>query len=250
VTADMDLVTTRRDHLLASAACRSCRMSRAECAVATQQALLDGAPLACCYDCNHPVSVRAMDALLAEVAAGKVRSVEEVDPPPIQGPAPVTFHWLLHQGEYWQPKRGPMILISSMTDTHRLHTIRMLQRQAHAIAWNEHTIQSGWLGHPLGPSGDMAVDAFEQELDDMLTDPLIWLNDTTLIRALGTTLPKPARRKRWSDLENRAEHWSDCPANRNLSDPCRCRVEHPDDPEVGPPVDRGLFDEASGRGVL
>jgi hypothetical protein len=242
----MERVKARRDLLVASARCTGCRLTRADC-LATRS---DDDPLSCCPDCNHPVSIKGMDALLAEVAAGDVRPVEEVDPPPVLGPKKASMHWLVNQGEWWLPKRGPMIRIESMTDTHRLHAARMLQRQAVAIAFNEHAALSVWLDHPLGPSGDMAHDAFDRELDDILCEPVRWLNSTPLLQALGSTLPKPHKRKRWADLERRAEHWSDCPANRNLDDPCRCRVEHPDNPEVGPPVDRGLFDEASGKGIL
>lgn len=242
MTALPEVVAARRDHLIATARCRSCWLTRAECRLSAG----DEHPLPCCPDCSHPVSVKDMDALLAEVAAGKVRTVEEADPPPVQGPQPVSFHWLLHQGEWWRPKRGPMIRISSMTDTHRLHTIRMLQRQAAQIAFHEHARDSMWLDHPLGPSGDAARDGFEHELHEMLAEPVIWLMRCALLQALAAPLPAPGKRKRWARLEERALHWSDCPASRNLDDPCKCRVENPDNPEVGPPLDRALVDEASG----
>lgn len=248
-----ETVTARRDHLVASARCPSCHLTRAECLADVEP----GVPLGCCPDCAHPVSINGMDTLLAEAAAGEVRTVEEVDPPPIQGPKPVTMHWLLHQRVWWQPRRGPMIKIHHMTDTHRLHAIRMLDRQAARIALYENMIESAWLSHPLGPSGDMARDAFEHELNRMLCEPIEWLHETPLLRSLAAILPvahvKQDRKhvkRAWANLEERAEHWSACPANRNLTDPCRCRVGHPDDPEVGPPVDRARFDEVSGRGVL
>lgn len=251
---DQERVRARRTHLLNTARCRSCRMTRGECDAA-QLAAGDVPGQNCCYDCSHPVEVAALDELLAEVADGAVRSVEEVDPPPVQGPARVTPHWLLHQREWWQPKRGPMLRVAEMTDTHRLHTARMLQRQAPAIAFYEHQRQAVWLDHPWGPSGDMARNAFESELDTMLADPLGWLNGTELLRGLAADLPRPPgekprkhNRRAWADLEARAEHWSTCPRNRNLADPCRCRVEN-EVPTEGPAPDPALFDEASGRGV-
>jgi hypothetical protein len=247
----MDVVTARWKLITDSARCRRCLLPRDEC---DKQALdvmaAEGVPLNCCPDCTHPVSQYDVEKLLAETAAGDVRPVEEVNPPPVQGPLPVSFHWLLHQGEWWQPKRGPMIKISSMTDTHRLHTVRMLQRQAVNIGWFEHQRQSMWLDHPLGPSGDAARDAFDRELDEMLDEPITWLMRCALLKALAATLPKPRKLKQWARLEERATHWSDCPASRNLNDPCQCRVENPDNPEVGPPLDRALFDEASGKGIL
>lgn len=242
---DADVIKARRDHLLATARCRHCRMTRAEC-----DAQASNDPLVCCPDHVHEISAKDMDALLVEVASGSVRTVKEVDPPPIQGPQKASMGWLLDQGEWWQPKHGPMIKIHGMTDTHRLHTVRMLLRQATPIAFYEHQRLSVWLSHPLGPSGDMARDAFERELDSILANPIGWLSATPLLRSLSAALPRTSKTKAWAKLEQRAEHWSECPKNRNLDDPCRCRVEYPDDPEVGPPLDRALFDEASGQGVL
>lgn len=252
---DMETVTARRNLLVASARCHGCRSTRGDCdAQAVEVMAAEGVGLACCPECSHPVSVAAMDALLTELASGTVRTVEEVDPPPVLGPQRAGLHWLLWQRVWWQPQYGPMLKIHAMTDTHRLHTARMLDRKAAPIAFSEHT-RMAWLeGGPLGPQGDMSRDAFDRELTDMIERPHEWLADTPLLVSLTASLPdkdgKKRQRKAWSALLERAEHWSACPANRNLDDPCLCRVEHPDDPEVGPPVDRGLFDEASGKGVL
>jgi hypothetical protein len=146
---------------------------------------------------------------------------------PWDGVRTVKMHMLdlLFQQEWWQPQRGPAVRILDMTDTHRWHTLRWLERRAaslkEAVAWSYATGPQ--------PSGDAACDAFEWALLELdRTEPLTWLRSTELHEALGRRLPTPhagkRSRKQWGRMVQRARHWSTCPRNRHLrAEECTCR---------------------------
>jgi hypothetical protein len=215
----------RRARIAEDARCRFCHSSRLDC-----RRLADedrSAPFGCCSECNHddrPALIKLVD----EIESGEVRTVAETEPR--QGPrGRPSWMWLLDQEEWWAPKVGSMIRVVNMTDTHRWHTVRMLERNAHSIAMDEHWRMGLMAGGPLGPGGDMACDAFEREMGDLLRYPLEFLRSRPLYEALARRLPTPhagkRSRRRWGRMVQRARHYSTCPRNRDLkADECTCRV--------------------------
>jgi hypothetical protein len=131
-----------------------------------------------------------------------------------------TIAYLLDQKTWWKPRQGPPVLIADMTDTHRLHTAAWLFKRAEMLADAEAT---SMVFGPFQPSGDMACDAFDDIVGELLDRPLEWLRGKPLFGALLDGLPTPAQPDAWSDLLARAKHWSTCARNRVLAAPvCTC----------------------------
>jgi hypothetical protein len=173
---------------------------------------------------GHVVDRRKLATLHAEIAAGTVRTLEEAHPAPAQGPRRVTMAWLLDQGEIWQPERGPSVRIADMHICHRYHTVKFLERRAASLAFREVMGMASLAGTFFGPSGDMACDAFEREMDWKTDKPLEWLRSTELHRSLSRALPRGAKKLR--RLVARAAHWSTCPRQDDITAPCGCPPSH------------------------
>jgi hypothetical protein len=155
-------------------------------------------------------------------------------------PQPPALEWLLHQRQWWQPRQGPMVRIADMTDTHCYHLLGWLVRQSQVIARIEadRVIWSA-IGSPEDPLKTFA-DALHASRE-ALNRPVSTLRATPLYEAILERLPDPEDRGKWEDLLARAEHWSECPASRDLCVPCDgLRCDRPDP----------TYDEASGRGGL
>lgn len=222
-------IEERREHIRLSAPCTSCGATLGECERLKKDRADQTAPewLGCCAvgldfrPCVHREDSRALSALLAEVADGEVRTVEEANPAPVQGPRLPGMDWLLWQNTWWYPKRRPAIRIAEMDKTHRYNTANFLERQAFTIVRG----QSWSMACGPQPSGDMASDAFEAELDGMDRDPAGWLRDTPLLRALRRGLPTGGLKLK--RLAERARHWHTCPmrliaAKRPAFASCTC----------------------------
>lgn len=213
------VIAARRQHITDNAPCTSCRTDLKTC-----QFFGKGTPGPaglCCSGHNHPASRKALDELLDEVAAGgRVRTVAEVDPPPILGPRRVSDRWLLGQDVWWYPNRRPAVRIVEMDKPWRFNTARFIERRADALAYEEHSHMAWIAAGPLGPSGDMAQDGFRREMNSVIEEPLQWLRSTPLLQRLRDGLPHPDSKKGRA-LAERARHWNTCP--RRKAHPARQR---------------------------
>lgn len=219
VPADLrDIIAGRFKRLKEEAKCRDCGTTAAAC----QADPTPGPGGLCCWSGRHEhtMDTGALARLHEEIAAGTVRSVEEVYPPKMQGPRRPSMSWLLHQGEIWQPKQGPAVRIADMDACHRYNTMRFLERRAGLLADAE-----VWrmLLSPMQPSGDMACDAFEREIDEMQREPVEWLRTTPLHQALSRGLPAESDDPgALRELAARAAHWSTCACRDDLGAVCAC----------------------------
>jgi hypothetical protein len=176
--------------------------------------------------------------LVREAAAGEVRTVAEVYPPPVQGPRLPDYDWLLHQNTWWYPYRRPAVRIAEMDKPWRFNTARFIERRAaelHGIVGMRY----------MGDAPDEVWHAWEQEQQD----PVGWLRRTPLLRALRKGLPTGGAKLR--ALEARAVHWNTCPMRlahpasgdrcvciREDVDPCDCTYDHADCPHLATGGDR------------
>jgi len=217
------LIAARRQHIADLAKCVDCGTDQKTCRTLGEEE--EGPGALCCWSGRHVhrEDQRAIDALFDEIAAGHVRTVAEVDPPPVLGPRPVSMAWLLAQDVWWYPHRAPATRIEGMAKTRLLNTLHFLERRAPVLANREYWAMSGWLSHPLGPSGDMARDAFEREMNSLHADPLGWLRERPLLKAMYRQLPKRDSKK-WHALAARAKHWNTCPMRKARPGPAETCV--------------------------
>jgi hypothetical protein len=110
---------------------------------------------------------------------------------PEKGPPPkrVSGLQLLDQDIWWIPKGNEPIRLVDMADSHRRNLAAFLRRNA-AHYKNREWSEMLWLMvGPLGPRGDGAVDAAESCLYGLdREDPLVWLAEKPLLRALIPTV--------------------------------------------------------------
>jgi hypothetical protein len=229
----MDLestITARRREIEEQARCKGCGTTLADCRRIREQNTDPTAPdwLGCCAignppgPCTHEEDPTAVRRLLDEIDAG------EVNPPSGESgllhdrPRRVSRSWLLHQDEWWQPKVGPMLRIVEMDQMWRHNTAAFLLRRAPRLAAREWALMVADASGPLGPSGDMACDAFEAELDRLNDDPEGWLRETPLYRALIAGLPAEDTKRR-DRIAERARHYSTCPQRHGLGT-CTCQT--------------------------
>jgi hypothetical protein len=231
-----ETIAARFQRLRDEAPCRDCGATDAMCRTFRKDG--PGPEGLCCWSGrhSHDMNPRHLAALHAEIASGAVRTVEEAHPAPVQGPRRVSMNWLLHQGELWQPQRGPAVRIADMHICHRYHTVRWLEARAPGLAFRETMWMAGMASGPFGPSGDMACDAFEREVDEITAKPLVWMRSTALHRSLSRALPRRPRKVRL--LVARAAHWSTCPCRDDLTATCACPPR--------PPVTCGTGSDAEG----
>jgi len=217
-------IAARRQHIEDTAKCVDCGTDQKTCQVlGAGQTGLDAL---CCWSGRHEhrTDRKALNALLDEVAAGgPIRTVAEVDPPPVLGPLLPSYTWLLGQDTWWYPHRRPAVRVAEMDKPWRFNTLRYIERRAAQLADREYWHMAAIGASPFGPSGDMATDAFEREMDGLLREPLEWLREQPLMRALRKGLPTGG--KKLTTLQARAAHWSTCPmrlAHPGASDRCLC----------------------------
>lgn len=86
----------------------------------------------------------------------------------------------LYQGEWWRDVTGQWHKIDEMTLGHVENVMTMLLRDARRYAF---TYTMGMIGH-LAHMGEHAADALERELDEIESNPDVWLKSTPLYRAL------------------------------------------------------------------
>ena len=227
-------IEERRQHIADLARCRDCGTDAATCRDdATGDA--SGPGSLCCWSGSHGhiEDPRMLDQLMKEIMAGEVRTVAEAYPPPTLGPRMVDFHWLIWQNTWWYPYRRPALRVAEMDRAHRYSTANWLGRRA----WGIVSGQEMRMVLSFQPSGDMACDAFERELDEMREDPVGYLDSTPLMVALRKGLPTGGRKL--AALAERARHWSTCPMRlkreqRNARDICTCPPPRPSSTETYP----------------
>lgn len=214
-------VQARRQHIHDMARCDGCGATRKECdRVREETRRTDPTTppwFGCCArgvyadrPCHHADSANALHDLTTEIMNGHVRTVAEVDPPPVLGPARVSLAWLLDQDEWWYPKGRPPVRIAHMDKPWRLNTLRMLERKAVGIKFD--------IGmRYMHDAPDDVWGSWERE------SPLEHLHEYPLIKALRRGLP--GRPDKLAALEARAKHWSTCPmrlAHPGRLDRCAC----------------------------
>lgn len=199
-------IAARRQRIADLARCVDCGADAALCRTFRKDG--PGPEGLCCWSGRHEhrPDQRLLDELLAEVAAGEVRTVEEAYPVPVQGPKLPSYGWLLWQDTWWYPYRRPAIRIVEMEKTHRYNTANLLERKAGGIVRAQ---EVSMVFSPFQPGGDMACDAFDRELDEMREHPAEWLRGTPLLQALRRGLPSGGRKL--ADLAERGRHWHTCP---------------------------------------
>jgi hypothetical protein len=107
------------------------------------------------------------------------------------------FAWL-HESATWKDEQGRIIRIEDMESSHALNSLRMLERNAFKIArlywlWV-------WTNPLIAPRGDHATadcERFEQESFD---DPVGWLHEFPLAKALKARAGEPNRRSLLADF--------------------------------------------------
>jgi hypothetical protein len=195
-----ETIAARRQAIQDAARCEGCGETLANCEA--QQGQDPTAPewFGCCarctamVPCHHVPDPGALLALLAEIEAGAVRTVEEATP----APAARRMAWdrYLDQGEQWKPNGKPMLPIADMNDKWRRNAARWLERNAAKIAVHYELAEAirfdAIVASPPGP-GDDAAHAIEDEMaraaHDRARDPQGWIRTTTLHRALLADLP-------------------------------------------------------------
>lgn len=137
----------------------------------------------------------------------------------------VPCNWLdyVEQGEWWRPNGRPWIRISEMDKPWRYNASRWMERNAARVLGNAtHTMMNFLIVYGSDMT-EMTAKQFDDEfgrLIDSADDPVRWVRDTVLYRALTGNLPtKRAKLKR---LAAKAGHWATCPARKDLRAECRC----------------------------
>lgn len=94
---------------------------------------------------------------------------------------------LIRQGKWWRGKDGRYIKVKDMHPKHRANAARMLERNAGNFA-----AKFGWAitTHYIDAPDDVMDYACREE-DEALADPLRWIRQTAIYRALTTDVVHP-----------------------------------------------------------
>jgi hypothetical protein len=220
----LDTIQERRQRIADLARCRGCGSDNRSCHESVKA--IGGPEGMCCIGGipghGHVEDPRLVSELLAEVAAGEVRTVAEAYPAPVLGPDRVTYNWLIWQDTWWYPHRRPAVRIAEMEKPYRLNVANFVERKAGTIVREQ---EMRMIFGPQ-PGGDMAGDAFDRELDEMGEHPITWLRGTPLLQVLRKGLPGGG--EKLARLQARALHWHTCPMR--LAPEKRPRGPHDTDP--------------------
>ena len=198
-------VQARRQHIRDTARCEGCGAPLKVCEA--QRGKDPTAPpwFGCCargilgdMPCRHRESVDDLRQLADEILAGHIRTVAEVDPPPVLGPNLPSMTWLLEQTEWWYPHRRPAVRVAEMDKPHRWNLARWLERKAPALESRDR-----WRGVWADAPDDVWADLARRTPQD-------FLDESPLYQALTKGLPKVGS-KAGGRLAARAVHWSTCP---------------------------------------
>lgn len=132
----------------------------------------------------------------AEELAEQRERAEAVLWRPSDGPPPrrVSMMRLLEQNVWWRPKGAEPIKLKAMEPSHRYHLLNWLRRNAvrfkNAADWG----MVGSMTGPMGPGGDMAMDAVERIADEMFeTSPADWIEQQPLVIRLRKLVGRDTR---------------------------------------------------------
>lgn len=225
-TTDLaDVVKARRKDIGEQAECEGCGTTLEECKRLAASNTDPTAPpwFGCCAmgsalgPCSHRPNVRLLNALLKEIEAGAVRTVEDIraereaearrraeqraaNTPPGHG-RPLGYADRFRQSEWWLTKDSGWIRIADMATSHRHNAVRFLERRAATVA-----DKAAWSDMiSLGDAPDDVVGSAMTEAEDRRRDPLAWLTSTPLYRALAHDMEMAAR-PRADDTAPTADH--------------------------------------------
>lgn len=174
---------------------------------------------------------------------------------PVPATVPVWADRLV-QTEVWYNKQGVPIPLQTMDRRYRLNVLNWIWTHAERIA---ETVLFHYLFLP-GPRDEDALDAFEREMEWLELDPIAYLAETPLVRALlgddlarVSTGPEPVAELLPIDASDVIDYLTEILARgRHCDDPVldacyrtlaeELRVEWPDDVEEWNRVLRRVFD--------
>lgn len=91
----------------------------------------------------------------------------------------------LHQPTWWTPRDAEPITLDEMEPSHRRNLLHYLRARAHSLV-GAHIVES--IRIIAGFNGDMAIEmaehALEAEFEQIVTDPVAWLEQTPLVARL------------------------------------------------------------------
>lgn len=118
------------------------------------------------------------------------------DGPP---PARVSAVRLLEQRIWWIPRNEPAIRLKDMEPSHRKYLLAFLHRNAARYKQYAEVQFIGMATGPLGPGGDMAIDAVDSAMDELFEQPSKdWLEEQPLVKRLSRMVARDERRARVS----------------------------------------------------
>jgi hypothetical protein len=199
---DFEVVRARHELIKREAPCVGCGATLEDCKAHRGEGPTAPPWFGCCAQgtamapCSHRTDQDALDALLAEVVSGQVRTVDAVLAErterasraerlrgPLTGP-------IVDQGEWWRQRDGSFVRIADMTPGHRYNSAAMLMRGA-PVAALKYALNFRISIPSPDDVGDMTMDSLEREaaeVDAATGDPATWLRETALYRALTAGL--------------------------------------------------------------
>lgn len=121
-----------------------------------------------------------------QLVTDRIRRLEELDALRTAG-RPTSLYEQMNQGTWWKTKEGSWVRIDEMEESHAANLVTFLERRAsrYALAYSW---QSAMSMPDAADCGDMTFDALQREQSllerQVYEDPLTWLRDTPLYRAL------------------------------------------------------------------
>lgn len=194
-----DTIKARRKLIRDQAACDTCCGSRAACKAEMRRD--PEAPFGCCDRCCHRASASELVKLLKEIESGTVRTVAELTQPArdrqavrhadraerlAKGmPGHLSMATMFDQGVWWKSRDDGWVRVADMSDTHRRNLLGFLDREAGRLAW-----QIGFAELVLYEGApDEVVDAWIDDEERRMSDPLRWMRSTPLYQAVADHAP-------------------------------------------------------------
>jgi hypothetical protein len=98
---------------------------------------------------------------------------------------------MLSQDVWWRPRNAEPLRVKDMEPSHRSNTLEYLLRNAVRYKTAAENEFASLISGPMGPSGDMACDAVDSVMDELLEQtPLAWMEEQPLVRKLTKLVKK------------------------------------------------------------
>lgn len=104
----------------------------------------------------------------------------------------------LHQTENWRDRQGVEHRLADLDTRHLENIVGMLERNADGLMMRDMAAELAYLSRAIRtvtgeitnmlPQGEMAQDAYQNELDQRAADPSGWLHRTPLVRTIEQIL--------------------------------------------------------------